>query len=156
MYDVPPIYHSQLTINLGCGLACVSSKYFCQRWRWQNAHDVRPIKSWPLITANTIWASWDTRSPLDPKAKVEVHESEILAVAFSPASEHLLVTGSADKVCVTCKYLYCSSSYLLFIVCDSAWHSSCHQTATRFWVSHRRSPSSCLVSTQSYHFCICF
>jgi histone-binding protein RBBP4 len=30
--------------------------------------------------------------------KVQAHDQEILAVAFSPASEHLLVTGSADKV----------------------------------------------------------
>lgn len=30
--------------------------------------------------------------------KVEAHDSEILAVAFSPATENLLVTGSADKV----------------------------------------------------------
>ena len=56
---------------------------------------------------DTIWTSWDTRSPLDPKVKVEAHESEILAVAFSPANEHLLVTGSADKVCITRKRQYC-------------------------------------------------
>lgn len=61
-------------------------------------------------TTDTIRASWDTRSPLDPKAKVEAHESEILAVAFSPANEHLLITGSADKVCIC---LYCSLSDLL-------------------------------------------
>lgn len=30
--------------------------------------------------------------------KVQAHDREILAVAFSPASEDLLVTGSADKV----------------------------------------------------------
>lgn len=29
---------------------------------------------------------------------MEAHESEILAVSFSPASEHLLITGGADKV----------------------------------------------------------
>ena len=30
--------------------------------------------------------------------KFQAHDREILAVAFSPASEHLLITGSADKV----------------------------------------------------------
>ncbi|KAF8240796.1 WD40 repeat-like protein [Tricholoma matsutake] len=40
---------------------------------------------------------WDTRAPTEVKSKVRAHEQEILAVAFSPAAEHLLVTGSADK-----------------------------------------------------------
>jgi len=43
---------------------------------------------------------WDTRTPTEPKLKVQAHDSEILAVAFSPATEHLLVTGSADKTAV--------------------------------------------------------
>ena len=42
--------------------------------------------------------SWDTRSPLDPKLKVQAHDAEVMAVAFSPAVEHLLLTGSSDKV----------------------------------------------------------
>ncbi|KAF9011159.1 histone acetyltransferase type B subunit 2 [Cyathus striatus] len=40
---------------------------------------------------------WDTRAPTEPKIKLQAHEAEILAVAFSPGVEHLVVTGSADK-----------------------------------------------------------
>ncbi|KAJ3823862.1 WD40 repeat-like protein [Lentinula raphanica] len=43
---------------------------------------------------------WDTRSPGGPVTKVQAHDREILAVAFSPASEDLLITGSADKTCI--------------------------------------------------------
>jgi histone-binding protein RBBP4 len=45
-----------------------------------------------------LLSSWDTRTPTEPTMKFQAHDREILAVAFSPASEHLLVTGSADKV----------------------------------------------------------
>ena len=48
---------------------------------------------------SNIFDRWDVRTPAEPVTKVQAHEQEILAVAFSPASEHLLVTGSADKVC---------------------------------------------------------
>lgn len=41
---------------------------------------------------------WDTRSPTEPKLQIQAHDREILAVACSPAVEHLIVTGSADKV----------------------------------------------------------
>ncbi|KIJ53655.1 hypothetical protein M422DRAFT_58500 [Sphaerobolus stellatus SS14] len=40
---------------------------------------------------------WDTRAPSAPSYNIEAHDREILSVAFSPASENLLVTGSADK-----------------------------------------------------------
>ncbi|KAF8515821.1 WD40 repeat-like protein [Hysterangium stoloniferum] len=40
---------------------------------------------------------WDTRDAKTPNYRVEAHEREILSVAFSPASEYLLITGSADK-----------------------------------------------------------
>ncbi|KAG5649645.1 hypothetical protein H0H81_002719, partial [Sphagnurus paluster] len=40
---------------------------------------------------------WDKRTPGEPKIRVHAHDQEILAVAFSPATDHLLVTGSADK-----------------------------------------------------------
>ncbi|KAF8665475.1 hypothetical protein AX16_000493 [Volvariella volvacea WC 439] len=43
---------------------------------------------------------WDTRSPTEPKTHIQAHDREILAVSFSPATEHLLLTGSADKTCV--------------------------------------------------------
>lgn len=46
----------------------------------------------------TILCSWDTRTPTEAVTKVQAHDREILAVAFSPASDHLLITGSADKV----------------------------------------------------------
>ena len=45
-----------------------------------------------------LLSSWDTRTPTDAVTKYQAHDREILAVAFSPASEHILVTGSADKV----------------------------------------------------------
>jgi len=40
---------------------------------------------------------WDTRASTEPTMKVQAHDLEILAVAFSPATENLLITGSADK-----------------------------------------------------------
>nr|GAT59830.1 WD40 repeat-like protein [Mycena chlorophos] len=43
---------------------------------------------------------WDTRTPTQPSIQTQAHEREILAVAFSPAKEHLLLTGSADKTIV--------------------------------------------------------
>jgi len=42
---------------------------------------------------------WDTRSPdrTKPRQQVEAHDKEILAVAFSPSNEYLILTGSSDK-----------------------------------------------------------
>jgi WD40 repeat protein len=45
-----------------------------------------------------VSCSWDTRDAKTPCYRAEAHEREILSVAFSPASEYLLITGSADKV----------------------------------------------------------
>ncbi|KIY50489.1 WD40 repeat-like protein [Fistulina hepatica ATCC 64428] len=42
---------------------------------------------------------WDPRTS-SAASKMQAHEREILAVAFSPACDHLLVTGSADKTIV--------------------------------------------------------
>lgn len=42
--------------------------------------------------------SWDTRAKIDPEQSIQAHDREILAVSFSPASDHLIITGSADKV----------------------------------------------------------
>jgi WD40 repeat protein len=42
--------------------------------------------------------SWDARAATAPTHSLEAHDREILAVAFSPAVDHLLITGSADKV----------------------------------------------------------
>ncbi|KAG5643541.1 hypothetical protein DXG03_000682 [Asterophora parasitica] len=53
---------------------------------------------------------WDKRAPSEAKIKVHAHDAEILAVAFSPATEHLLVTGSADKVLNV--YLHSKTSVL--------------------------------------------
>jgi histone-binding protein RBBP4 len=49
----------------------------------------------PLATR----ASWDTRSDstVKPSHAVEAHTAEVNAVAFSPASPNLLLTGSGDK-----------------------------------------------------------
>jgi histone-binding protein RBBP4 len=41
---------------------------------------------------------WDVRTPGEPTIKFQAHEREILSVVFSLATEHLLLTGSADKV----------------------------------------------------------
>lgn len=41
---------------------------------------------------------WDTReSGASPKQRVEAHHGEVNAVSFSPASEHIIATGSSDK-----------------------------------------------------------
>ncbi|TFY67976.1 hypothetical protein EVG20_g3738 [Dentipellis fragilis] len=42
---------------------------------------------------------WDTRQR-QSTSSVKAHEQEILAVAFNPATEHLLLTGSADRTVV--------------------------------------------------------
>lgn len=41
--------------------------------------------------------SWDTRQKT-PTSSLQAHDQEILAVAFNPGAETLLITGSADKV----------------------------------------------------------
>lgn len=41
--------------------------------------------------------SWDTRQKA-PTSSLQAHDQEILAVAFNPGAETLLITGSADKV----------------------------------------------------------
>lgn len=45
--------------------------------------------------------SWDTRDAAKPAAQLQAHDREILAVAFTPNVDfpHLILTGSADKVC---------------------------------------------------------
>ena len=66
----------------------------CERWPnekvWDDADDCNLV------------CSWDTRDTKAPSYRIEAHEREILSVALSPASEHLLITGSADKVCLGC------------------------------------------------------
>lgn len=52
-----------------------------------------------MLQLFTQFYSWDTRAKIDPEQSIQAHDREILAVAFSPASEHLILTGSADKVC---------------------------------------------------------
>ena len=42
-------------------------------------------------------SSWDTRQKA-PTSSIQAHDQEILAVAFNPGAETLLITGSADKV----------------------------------------------------------
>jgi len=62
-----------------------------------HAHDENVFAS---VGDDKMLMIWDTRAPTEAKVKIEAHDREILAVAFSPATEHLLVTGSADKTCV--------------------------------------------------------
>lgn len=54
-----------------------------------------------LLTAinSAYWfSSWDLRTPSAATIDIQAHDREILSVAFSLAQEHLLITGSADKV----------------------------------------------------------
>jgi WD40 repeat protein len=44
-----------------------------------------------------MFCSWDTRQK-NPTSSIQAHDQEILAVAFNPGVEPLLITGSADKV----------------------------------------------------------
>jgi WD40 repeat protein len=44
-----------------------------------------------------MFCSWDTRQKA-PTSSIQAHDQEILAVAFNPGVESLLITGSADKV----------------------------------------------------------
>lgn len=44
--------------------------------------------------------SWDTRASAEPVMKIQAHDREILAVSFSPAIDHLLLTGSADNTII--------------------------------------------------------
>lgn len=72
----------------------------CECRRRQDAYDVFNFTiMWASVNGTTS-CSWDSRSPTEPKTKIQAHEREILAVAFSPATEHLIVTGSADKTAV--------------------------------------------------------
>lgn len=42
---------------------------------------------------------WDIRDPgAKPKHSIEAHKAEVNCIKFSPANEHILLTGSADKV----------------------------------------------------------
>ena len=50
------------------------------------------------MTSNVAHHSWDTRASSEATMKVEAHDREILAVAYNPSVEHLLLTASADKV----------------------------------------------------------
>ncbi|GJE86228.1 WD40 domain-containing protein [Phanerochaete sordida] len=43
---------------------------------------------------------WDTRASSAPVFQLQAHDREILAVAYSPAVDHLLLTGSADNTIV--------------------------------------------------------
>ena len=45
--------------------------------------------------------------------KIEAHQREILAVSFSPAVDHLILTGSADNVCSSFK----PKGEMLSIIC---------------------------------------
>jgi histone-binding protein RBBP4 len=52
--------------------------------------------------------SWDTRSDSDVKAmfQVEAHSAEVNCVAFNPACEYILATGSADKVTLVFIFMF--------------------------------------------------
>lgn len=67
-------------------MMCVLSRYACS---------VLPVP-----------CRWDTREAdrSKPAQQVEGHSDGILAVAFSPASEHLILTGSHDKARPTARY----------------------------------------------------
>ena len=64
--------------------------------------DDKMLKMW-VFMFRSVWVhgkffcSWDTRQKA-PTSSMQAHDQEILAVAFNPGSETLLITGSADKV----------------------------------------------------------
>lgn len=48
-----------------------------------------------------LLVSWDIRAGPDPAHKHQAHDREILSVAYHPVQEWLVITGSADKVCLS-------------------------------------------------------
>ena len=42
---------------------------------------------------------WDTRKGMNPSFEVDAHASEVNCVSWNPASEYIIATGGADKVC---------------------------------------------------------
>ncbi len=88
---------------------------------------------------------WDTRSPTEPKLQIQAHDREILAVSCSPAVEHLIVTGSADKVSslipsLTRLTAHCGRPvYYMICVCQLRNYMYLSHTRTKYciWLGHR-------------------
>lgn len=89
--------------------------------------------------------SWDTRDAAKPAAQLQAHDREILAVAFAPNVDfpHLILTGSADKVCTelainhiaVAEQCYRPSNYATGVSLTSPFTSS-KRTQTRSSTSH--------------------
>lgn len=89
--------------------------------------------------------SWDTRDAAKPAAQLQAHDREILAVAFTPNVDfpHLILTGSADKVCtelaiyhiIGTKQCYRPFNYATGVSWTSLFTSS-RRTQTRSFTSH--------------------
>lgn len=83
---------------------------------------------------------WDTREKSDsPKHRVEAHNAEVNAVAFSTASEYIVATGSSDTV---------RRTFWLALTTDGRplGPSEPQRTATHARGTHRRDPAARVVS----------
>ena len=69
---------------------------------WIGVRFVLRCRAWMcLADTGLLLYSWDTRGQAGankPTARVQAHDAEVNAVAFAPHNEHILLTGSADKV----------------------------------------------------------
>lgn len=98
---------------------------------------------------------WDTRAPTEATAKIQAHDREILSCAFSPACEHLIITGSADKVRMDIKELPHWNSGLLYLDCRAARHQGAFQKVAHLRVAHGRSTPPRMVSSLRFSLRIC-
>lgn len=102
----------------------------------------------PSVNQSNRLFSWDTRAPTEATAKIQAHDREILSCAFSPACEHLIVTGSADKVCMDASKSRPTRIQTLFhLDCCPARHQSAFQKVAHFRVTHGRSAPPRMVSS---------
>ena len=93
-----------------------------------------------LYTHAEISGSWDTRSSSDPTTKIQAHDREILAVAFNPAFDHLLLTGSADQASPV---QFPLDSYAEVALCRQSSYMTCGRRRRGF-------TSSSHIQTRSY------
>lgn len=79
-------------------------------------------------TKREVFCSWDTRQKA-PTTSMQAHDQEILAVAFNPGAETLLITGSADKVRLrSCGVSRTADKWFLRLSCcttSKGWGNHC-------------------------------
>ena len=72
-------------------------KTYLQVWAMTKCSRCECSRRTESFRKKKIARSWDTRQKA-PTSSLQAHDQEILAVAFNPGAETLLITGSADKV----------------------------------------------------------